>query len=153
MNGVGWMVGVSDGWMDGWMQVVLRKAHSTNNWNYFKTHLCSHMQVALPVLSGVHPVLSSAHPVLSSTHTVLSSVDIKFMKVCSIILFTVMTLALKVLVMLTTSMGTLFLKSVIFLYGWIPAHMALVTAAAIFMINGRAQGSAESVSNAQSNEH
>ena len=32
---------------------------------------------------------------------VLSGVDVKFMKVCSIILFIVMTLALKVLVLLT----------------------------------------------------
>ena len=48
---------------------------------------------------------------------VLSCMDVKFMKVCSIILFFVMTLALKVLVLLTISMGTLFLESVIFLYG------------------------------------
>ena len=65
----------------------------------------------------------------------LSGVDFKIMKVCTIILFIIMTLALKVLVLSTISMGTLFLESVIFINGWMPAHMALVTAAAIFLIN------------------
>ena len=43
-----------------------------------------------------------------------------------------MTLALKVIVLFTIGMGTLFLKSVIFIYGWMPAHMAAV---AIFLVN------------------
>ena len=90
---------------------------------------------ALPVLSGAQLHLKGALPYLSGAHPYLSGADFKIMKVCSIILFIVMTLALNALLILTASMGTLFLKNVIFLYGWIPAHMQLVTAAAIFMIN------------------
>ena len=42
-------------------------------------------------------------------------VDVKFMKVCTIILVTIMSRALKVLVLVTISMGTLFIENVIFL--------------------------------------
>ena len=57
---------------------------------------CSDQQIggAPPVWSGAHPYLSSAHPFLSGAHPYLSGADFKIMKVCSIILFIVMTLAL-----------------------------------------------------------
>ena len=34
-----------------------------------------------------------------------------------------------------TSMGTLIFESVIFIYGWAIAHMALVTEVSIFLVN------------------
>ena len=50
----------------------------------------------------------------------------------TIILISMMTLALKVLAMFTLIMGALIFESVIFKYGWMPAHMALVTVFYIF---------------------
>ena len=49
----------------------------------------------------------------SGAHLYLSGADFKIMKVCSIILVIVMTLALNALLILTASIGTLFLKNVI----------------------------------------
>ena len=46
-----------------------------------------------------------------------------------------MTLTLKVLAMFTLSMGTLIFEIVTFIYGWIPAHMALVTGVLIIWVN------------------
>ena len=46
-------------------------------------------------------------------HPRLSDIDAKCIKICTIILIGMMTLALKVLAMFTLSMGTLFLESVI----------------------------------------
>ena len=59
-----------------------------------------------------------------AVHPVLRSMDVKFVKVCSIILFIVMTLAFKVSVMLTINMGTLFLKSVLFLKCYNPSTIS-----------------------------
>ena len=72
---------------------------------------------------------------MGAVHSILSGMDSKFIKVCTTILFIIMTLALKVLVLFTISMGTLFLENALFIYGWMPAHMALVTAVAIFLVN------------------
>ena len=72
---------------------------------------------------------------MGAVHLVVSGMDFKIMKICTIILFIIMTIAVKVLVLLTISLGTLFLENVIFIYGWMPAHMALVTAAVIFLRN------------------
>ena len=69
------------------------------------------------------------------SHPMLCNKDVKFMKICTIILIIVMTLALKAFAMFTLSMGTLILESVIFIHGWMPAHMALVTGVFIFLIN------------------
>ena len=46
-----------------------------------------------------------------------------------------MTLALRVLAMFTLSMGTLILKGALHIYGWLPAHIALVMGVAFFLIN------------------
>ena len=63
---------------------------------------------------------------LGEVHPRLCNKDVKFMKICTIILICMMTLALKVLAMFTFNMGALISESAIFIYGWMPAHMALV---------------------------
>ena len=73
------------------------------------------------------------HPVLNS-QSVLGNKDVKIMKNLTIILIGSMTLALKVLAMLTLSMGSLTLKCALLIYGWLPAHITLVTGVAIFQI-------------------
>ena len=67
--------------------------------------------------------------------SILSNKDVKIMKTCTIIFIGTMILALKVLVMFTLSMGTLTLESAIFIYSWMPPHMALVTGVFIFLVN------------------
>ena len=66
---------------------------------------------------------------------VLSVMELKLMKICTVILCIIMISTLKVLVLFTISMGTLFLETSMFIYGWMPAHMVLVIAASFFLIN------------------
>ena len=70
-----------------------------------------------------HVEYSDQH--MGAVHSSLCNKDFKFMKICTIILITMMTLALKVLAMFTLSMSTLIFESVIFIYGWMPAHMVM----------------------------
>ena len=65
----------------------------------------------------------------------LGNKDVKIMKNLTIILIGCMTLALKVLSMLTLCMGSLTLKCAVLIYGWLPAHSTLVMGVAIFLIN------------------
>ena len=57
------------------------------------------------------------------------------MKISTIILIGMMTLALKVIAMFTLGMGTLILESVILIYGWMSAYLALVTGVFIILSN------------------
>ena len=74
---------------------------------------------------------------MGAEHPILGNKDVKFMKICTIILIGTMTLALKVLAMFTLSMSTLTFESVMFIYGWMPAHMALVTGVFLLSVNIR----------------
>ena len=86
-------------------------------------------------LLNKHVEYSDQH--MGAGHSILSNKDVKIIKICTIIFIGIMTLALKVLAMFTLSMGILFLKSVILIYGWLPTQMILVTGSCIVLINIR----------------
>ena len=53
---------------------------------------------------------------MGAGHSFLSNKDVKFMKICTIILVGTMTIAVKALAMFTLSMGTLTAESVLYSY-------------------------------------
>ena len=74
-----------------------------------------------------HESAGVPNPSTSFEYNLLSNIDVKLMKTCTIVLICMMTLALKVLAMFTLSMGILIFESTIFVHGWMPVHVALVT--------------------------
>ena len=55
------------------------------------------------------------------------NMDVKFKKVYTIIVIGMMILAVKVLALFTISMGTLIFESGMFIHGWMPVRIALMT--------------------------
>ena len=75
-------------------------------------------------LVNKHVEYSDQH--VGARHTIWCDKDFKFMKICTIVLMIIMVLALKVLALSTLSVGALIFERVILIYGWMPAHGALV---------------------------
>ena len=82
-------------------------------------------------LLNKHVEYSDQH--VGARHSIWFDKDFKFMKIkiCTIILTGMRVLALKVLALFTLGGGALIFESLIFIYGWMPAHGALVMGALI----------------------
>ena len=71
---------------------------------------------------------------MGAGQSILGNKEVKFNQICTIILIGTMISALKLFARFTLSIGTLTLESAIFIYSWMPPHMALVTVVFISLV-------------------